>query len=66
MGKRGKYQRMANSRTRGGREEPKAVRVLGRQRQSEVGVPATGRMIVDTDAVEACVFAAGSECRDVG
>jgi hypothetical protein len=23
-------------------------------------------MIVDTDAVEACVFAAGSECRDVG
>ena len=57
---------MPNHRARGGREQAEAVGRLGRQRQCQVGVAAAGRMVVDADAVEAGVLAAGDERREVG
>ena len=54
------------TRARGGREQPEAARRPCRQRQCQVSVPAAGRMVVDADAVEARVLAAGDERRDVG
>src|SRR6516225_5507835 len=58
-------ERMANQRARGGGEQPQALRRPARQRQRQVSVPAAGRMIVDTDAVEACLLAAGDERGEV-
>src|SRR5262249_33616777 len=65
MGKRSENERMANQRARGGGEETQALRRPARQRQRQVSVAAAGRMIMDTDAVEACLLAAGDERGEV-
>ena len=56
---------MPHQRTRGGREQVKAMRGLGAKRQRQIGVPAARRVIVDADAIEACVLATGDERGDV-
>src|ERR1700694_4336921 len=57
---------MPNQGARGGREQLKAVRRPGRHRQRQVSVPATGGMVVNADAVEARLLAAGGERRELG
>src|SRR5262249_39477622 len=54
------------SRLEGAGEPTQAVRRPPRQRQRQVSVPAARRMVVDTDAVEACLLAAGDERGEVG
>src|SRR5262249_3699940 len=63
MGKRSENERMANQRARGGGEQTQALRRPARQRQ--VSVPAARRMIMDSDAVEACLLAADDERGEV-
>src|SRR5215470_17174571 len=42
------------------------MRRLGGKRQSEVGVAAARRMVMDADAIETGVLAADDECCEVG
>ena len=65
MGKRSENERMPNQRARGGGEQTQALRRPARQRQRQVSVPAARRMIVDADAVEAGLLAAGDERGEV-
>src|SRR5216684_3465080 len=66
MGERGEDQRMPDDGARRGREQPQAARRLGRKRQRQVDVAAARGMVVDADAVEAGVLAAGDERGQLG
>src|SRR5216684_2611709 len=66
MGERGEDQRMPDDGARRGREQPQAARRLGRERQRQVDVAAARGMVVDADAVEAGVLAAGDERGQLG
>ena len=66
MGERGQQQRVADHGARGGGEEADAVRRPRRKRQGQVGIPPAGGMVVDADAVEAGLLAAGDEGRELG
>jgi hypothetical protein len=57
---------MPNHGARGGREQLDTIRRPGCQRQRQVDIATTGRMVVDADSVEARVFTPRDECRDVG
>jgi hypothetical protein len=66
VGERSENQRMPHQGARSGREQLQALGSLGRQRQRQVRVAAAGRMVVNADAVEARLLAAGGERRELG
>ena len=66
VGQRGEHQRMPNHGARCRREQSQTLRRLRRQRQREVCIAAAGRMVVNADAIEAGVLAAGDERRNFG
>lgn len=63
--KRSEKKGMTNQGAGGGWEQPKAVRVPGRERQRQVSVPAARRVVMDADSIKTSFLATGDECGEV-
>src|SRR5262245_56193018 len=57
---------MPNQGARRGWEQSQSMSGLGGERQRQVGVAATRRMVMDANTIETCVLAAGDERGQLG